>query len=272
MHILCLQRSSVNKDLELRQSTFRKCISSELFQLSLVVQLSIQSGIISVIGTFLEPVLGKWIWFCANGLRSLLLRCCLWINSVSVRFWDRHRYYITGSSGKESNTKIRMTFFYKCTHTTRTARCQHLRSYSSGFKLYRSPIPCWKTNMLWSIRGNTSRSSSAPVANQTEGKSPTSFWRSHVSSQGILERGVSTYSIRWDLILLSSWRENGTHLAGEGSLRGDFRTHWIWRAFWLQEEGWSVFIADGSRSMEDIEFSLTIQFFFTCKVERAAYV
>lgn len=191
-----------------------------------------------------------------------------WINSVSVHFWDWNRYYITASSGEESKTKSRIRFLYKCVHTRthtisnpRTARCQYFRPYSAGFKLYCSPLQYWKTNMLWSTRGNTLRSSSAPVANQTEGKSPTSFWRSHVSSWGILERGVSTYSIRWDFFLffVSSWRVNGTHLACEEGLWGDFRTRWIRRAIWLREEGQSVFIVDGSRSLE--EFSLTtVQF------------
>lgn len=73
-----------------------------------------------------------------------------------------------------------------------------------------------------SFRESTLRSSSAPVANQTEAKSPTSCWRSRVLSWGILEREVSTYSTRWDLALFLTSRHqaNCTRLAGEESRSG----------------------------------------------------
>lgn len=152
------------------------------------------------------------------------------------------RYYIASFSGEETKTKSPdQSYIYNVhthTHTTRAASISD--PIALGFKLYCSPLQCWKTNLFWSIRGNTLRSSSAPVANQTEAKSPTSFWRSHVSSWGILEREVSISSIRWGgFFCFSSWKVNRTHLACE--------------------EGQSVFIVDVSRSLEEMEeFSLTI--------------
>lgn len=51
---------------------------------------------------------------------------------------------------------------------------------------------------IFTDRGNTSRFSSVLVGSQMVGKSPTSFWKNHAWWWGILERGASTSSTRWE--------------------------------------------------------------------------
>lgn len=57
---------------------------------------------------------------------------------------------------------------------------------------------CAFLTFIFPDRGNTLRFSSVPAVSQMVGKSPTSFWKNHVWWCGILERGASTSSTRWE--------------------------------------------------------------------------
>lgn len=57
---------------------------------------------------------------------------------------------------------------------------------------------CAFLTFIFTDRGNTLRFSSVPVGSQMVGKSPISFWKNHAWWWGILERGASTSSTRWE--------------------------------------------------------------------------
>lgn len=144
-----------------------------------------------------------------------LTKCCL--NKWGFwSLWGCKRYHDVGflkrDQGKKSCPDLYILHIM-CRHTPaqrykrdKNGHAQVFQTpYRSGFKLYCSLLGCCKTNLFWFNRGNTLRSSSAQVANRMEAKSPTFFWRSHVSSWGILEREVFIFSIRWDFFFFLNY-------------------------------------------------------------------
>lgn len=91
-------------------------------------------------------------------------------------------YYITGSCEEERTQKARPELYIYARTLLATLEETNASITELIVQAYILQQPDLMLRTFSSIRGSILRSSSAPVANQTEGKSPTSFWRSHVLS------------------------------------------------------------------------------------------